>query len=98
MPLGVEIPVSLEHEPERNLFHTPGGREGCHRLASALYAHVASDHILRPLYPPPNGAPSRYSAMSTCAPRAFELVKTVRANVTIDWTVRENVRAICGCW
>ena len=24
---------------------------------------------------------------------AQELVKTVRANVTIDWTVRENVRA-----
>ena len=24
---------------------------------------------------------------------ARELVKTVRANVTIDWTVRENVRA-----
>jgi type I restriction enzyme, R subunit len=25
---------------------------------------------------------------------ARELVKTVRANVTIDWTVRENVRAL----
>lgn len=49
--------------------------------------------MLRLLYPPPNGALSRYSAMSTCAPRACELVKTVRANVTIDWTVRENVRA-----
>ncbi len=24
---------------------------------------------------------------------AQELVKTVRANVTIDWTIRENVRA-----
>jgi len=24
---------------------------------------------------------------------ARELVKTVRANVTIDWTVRENIRA-----
>ena len=24
---------------------------------------------------------------------ARELVKTVRANVTIDWTIRENVRA-----
>jgi type I restriction enzyme, R subunit len=27
---------------------------------------------------------------------ARELVETVRKNVTIDWTIRENVRASCG--
>ena len=29
---------------------------------------------------------------------ARELVETVRKNVTIDWTMRENVRASCACW
>jgi type I restriction enzyme, R subunit len=27
-----------------------------------------------------------------------ELVDTVRRNTTIDWTVRESVRAHFGCW
>ncbi len=31
--------------------------------------------------------------MRRCRTIAQELVKTVRNNVTIDWTVRENVRA-----
>lgn len=52
MPLGTEPPVALENAPEQNLFHALGGRAGCHRLASAFYAHVAHDPILRPLYPP----------------------------------------------
>jgi hemoglobin len=52
MPLEAEPPVSLEHAPEQNLFYALGGREGCHRLASAFYAHVPQDPILRPLYPP----------------------------------------------
>jgi type I restriction enzyme R subunit len=29
---------------------------------------------------------------------ARERVKIVRANVTTDWTVRENVRARWVCW
>ncbi len=28
---------------------------------------------------------------------ARELVRTVRNNVTIDWTLRENVARSCGC-
>ena len=32
-------------------------------------------------------------AVKTLRAIAQELVKTVRANVTIDWTIRENVRA-----
>ena len=52
MHRGTEPPVSREHAPETNLFHALGGREGCHRLASAFYAHVEHDPILRPLYPP----------------------------------------------
>jgi hypothetical protein len=35
----------------------------------------------------------RYSVMSNCAPLPGSWRKTARANVTIDWTVRENVRA-----
>jgi hemoglobin len=52
MHLGAESPVSLEHAPAQNLFSALGGREGCHRLASAFYAHVPQDPILRRLYPP----------------------------------------------
>jgi truncated hemoglobin YjbI len=52
MPLEAEPPVSLEHAPEQNLFYALGGRDGCHRLASAFYALVPQDPILRPLYPP----------------------------------------------
>jgi hemoglobin len=52
MPHEAEPPVSLEHAPEQNLFYALGGREGCHRLASAFYALVPQDPILRPLYPP----------------------------------------------
>jgi truncated hemoglobin YjbI len=52
MPLGADPPVSLEHAPDANLYDALGGREGCHRLASAFYAHVALDPILRPHYPP----------------------------------------------
>ena len=52
MPLEAELPVSLEHVPEQNLFYVLGGREGCLRLASAFYALVPQDPILRPLYPP----------------------------------------------
>src|SRR5215472_11965577 len=52
MPHEAEPPVSLEHAPEQNLFYALGGREGCQRLASAFYAHVHEDPILRPLYLP----------------------------------------------
>ena len=34
-----------------------------------------------------------YAGLETLRRIARELVATVRANVTIDWTVRENVRA-----
>jgi hemoglobin len=33
------------------LFDTIGGTAGCHRLAEALYTHVAHDPILRPFFP-----------------------------------------------
>ena len=60
MHRGAEKPGSLEHVPERNLFDALGGREGCHRLAGAFYAHVAHDPVLRPLYPPTlTGCPLR---------------------------------------
>src|SRR5215469_1241293 len=52
MPLEAGPPVSFEHAPEQNLFYALGGREGSHRLASAFYAHVPQDPVLRPLYPP----------------------------------------------
>ena len=52
MNLESDSSVSREHTPKRNLFEALGGREGCYRLASAFYAHVAQDPILRPLYPP----------------------------------------------
>ena len=41
----------------------------------------------------PTTARSRCSATIPCATIARELVETVRRNVTIDWTLRENVRA-----
>ena len=41
----------------------------------------------------PTTAPSRCWATTTLRAIARELVETVRKNVTIDWTVRENVRA-----
>jgi hemoglobin len=52
MPLETEPPVSLDQAPEQNLFDALGGREGCQRLASAFYARVPQDPILRRLYPP----------------------------------------------
>ena len=41
----------------------------------------------------PTTARSRCWATRRCATIARELVETVRKNVTIDWTIRENVRA-----
>ena len=41
----------------------------------------------------PTTARSRCSASRRCTTIARELVATVRKNVTIDWTIRENVRA-----
>ena len=41
----------------------------------------------------PTTAPSKSWATRPCATIARELVETVRNNVTIDWTLRENVRA-----
>ena len=41
----------------------------------------------------PTTARSRCWATRPCKTIARELVATVRKNVTIDWTMRENVRA-----
>jgi truncated hemoglobin YjbI len=51
MPLSADPPALSEHSPDQNLFHAIGGREGCHRLVTAFYAHVVKDPILHPLYP-----------------------------------------------
>lgn len=47
-------PVSqtLLGDTQDNLYHALGGRDGCHQLTVAFYAHVEHDPVLRPLYPP----------------------------------------------
>jgi truncated hemoglobin YjbI/ankyrin repeat protein len=46
-------PVSqaLLSDTQDNLYHALGGRDGCHKLTVAFYAHVEHDPVLRPLYP-----------------------------------------------
>src|SRR5215469_12057595 len=35
-----------------DLYHALGGMDTCRKLATAFYAHVEHDPVLRPLYPP----------------------------------------------
>src|SRR3954449_1087307 len=37
--------------PGSDLYQTLGGTAACHRLATAFYARVAKDPVLRPLFP-----------------------------------------------
>jgi hemoglobin len=42
---------ALTHDTHDNLYYALGGRDGCHKLTVAFYAHVEHDPVLRPLYP-----------------------------------------------
>jgi ankyrin repeat protein/truncated hemoglobin YjbI len=44
--------AAITDSPGVNLYDVPGGMDACRKLATAFYAHVERDPVLRPLYPP----------------------------------------------
>lgn len=47
-----DSPIFPADSQRVELYHVLGGMDTCRRLATAFYAHVEHDPILRPLYPP----------------------------------------------
>ena len=80
------VSQALLCDTKDNLYHALGGRDGCHQLTVAFYAHVEHDPVLRPLYP---------RVLSGCPTKALAAFLTQFLGGPCDYSERRWGLSLC---